>query len=162
MYEGRFYGTPYRIDGKVFMYNRLLFEEAGVDFVPETWEEFFVACEKLNKAGITPISSVTNNPGPFPTISELSIRSQFPKMYGSKTLILQRHLGSPGYVEALKKFTQLIPYFNQFPNAIKHAEARANSLLAICDDVCRDCGDSLYLYGRSRRIPGKLGNVCLP
>jgi ABC-type sugar transport system, periplasmic component len=37
-------------------YNKELFEEAGINGFPETWEDFLKACEDLKGAGITPIS----------------------------------------------------------------------------------------------------------
>ena len=37
-------------------YNTELFHKAGIEEFPETWEDFFAACDKLKRAGITPIS----------------------------------------------------------------------------------------------------------
>lgn len=37
-------------------YRPSLFEAAGIDKVPETWDEFLGACDALNAAGITPIT----------------------------------------------------------------------------------------------------------
>lgn len=44
--------NPYCID---FFYNTEHFKEAGIDKVPETWEEFDAVCDKLKKAGFQPI-----------------------------------------------------------------------------------------------------------
>lgn len=40
-----------------FFYNKTLFEKAGVEAVPTTWEEFDAACAKLKAANITPITA---------------------------------------------------------------------------------------------------------
>jgi multiple sugar transport system substrate-binding protein/raffinose/stachyose/melibiose transport system substrate-binding protein len=37
-------------------YRPSLFEEAGIDQEPETWDEFLSACDKLNEQGIAPIT----------------------------------------------------------------------------------------------------------
>ncbi|MFM8322890.1 MAG: extracellular solute-binding protein [Chloroflexota bacterium] len=37
-------------------YRPSLFQQAGVEKAPETWEDFIGACDKLNAAGITPIT----------------------------------------------------------------------------------------------------------
>lgn len=37
-------------------YRPSLFEEAGIDKEPETWDEFLSACDKLNEKGIAPIT----------------------------------------------------------------------------------------------------------
>ena len=38
-------------------YNEDIFKEAGVEAVPETWEQFLDACEKIKAAGYIPITS---------------------------------------------------------------------------------------------------------
>ncbi len=43
-------------------YRPSLFEKAGVDKVPETWDEFLGACDTLNAAGIAPITIGTRYP----------------------------------------------------------------------------------------------------
>ncbi len=40
----------------VFMYNRTIFEEAGVTAEPKTWEELDAACAKIKEAGYSPIT----------------------------------------------------------------------------------------------------------
>lgn len=37
-------------------YNKKLFQEAGLEVFPQTWEEFFECLDKLQKAGITPLA----------------------------------------------------------------------------------------------------------
>lgn len=127
IYEGRYYGTPYRIDGKVFMYNHLLFEKAGVTSVPKTFDEFLAVCEKLKRAGITPIAFGNEQPWAISHYIGTLNQKSVPEDVWLKDLDpTQGTWTDPGYVEALTKFAKLVPYFNSFPNAIKHAEARAN------------------------------------
>ena len=40
-----------------FFYNKTLFNEAGIEAAPTTWEELDAACAKLKDAGITPITA---------------------------------------------------------------------------------------------------------
>ena len=37
--QGRYYGVPYRINGKFFVYNKKMFEDNGLK-EPEIWTEF--------------------------------------------------------------------------------------------------------------------------
>lgn len=53
---GKIMNVPYQPSTFVVMYNKDLFEKAGVSAVPKTWDEFTAACEKLVAAGITPIT----------------------------------------------------------------------------------------------------------
>lgn len=43
-------------------YRPSLFERAGIEAVPETWDEFLGACDALNAAGISPITIGTRYP----------------------------------------------------------------------------------------------------
>lgn len=47
---------PYQPSTFVVMYNKDLFDKAGVAGIPKTWEEFTAACDKLVAAGITPLT----------------------------------------------------------------------------------------------------------
>lgn len=48
---------PYQPSIFGFFYNKTLFEKAGIEAVPTTWEELDAACAKLKEAGITPITA---------------------------------------------------------------------------------------------------------
>ncbi|MCL6589806.1 MAG: sugar ABC transporter substrate-binding protein [Firmicutes bacterium] len=53
IYKGKIYGMPVGIGVRAFVYNKDLFEEAGVPYLdqnkPLTWDEFMVIGEKLTK-----------------------------------------------------------------------------------------------------------------
>ncbi|MDY4611255.1 MAG: extracellular solute-binding protein [Sphaerochaetaceae bacterium] len=53
---GSIKNMPYQPSAFVTMYNKDLFDKAGVTSLPKTWEEFLVVCEKLVKIGVTPIT----------------------------------------------------------------------------------------------------------
>ncbi|MCB6645179.1 ABC transporter substrate-binding protein [[Clostridium] scindens] len=48
---------PYQPSIFGFFYNKTLFDKAGVEGIPATWEELDAACAKLKEAGITPITA---------------------------------------------------------------------------------------------------------
>ena len=48
---------PYQPSIFGFFYNKTLFDKAGIEAVPTTWEELDAACAKLKEAGITPITA---------------------------------------------------------------------------------------------------------
>lgn len=54
-YEGSTYGIPKGISILGTYYNKDMFEECGIDGVPETWDAFIEACQKLQDAGHQPI-----------------------------------------------------------------------------------------------------------
>jgi raffinose/stachyose/melibiose transport system substrate-binding protein len=56
-YDGKIYGYPANVEYLGLFYNKDLFEQAGIESVPTTRDEFADACEKLEAAGISPIAS---------------------------------------------------------------------------------------------------------
>jgi len=55
--EGKLLNIPYQPYAVMFFYNKEHFEKAGITKVPETWEEFLAANEKLKTAGFAPITT---------------------------------------------------------------------------------------------------------
>ena len=59
-YQGDAYGLPLYYIVNVFVYNKELFKQAGVEnwdnFKPETWQDIMDACAKLKAANITPMT----------------------------------------------------------------------------------------------------------
>lgn len=55
--DGKIYGFPFlSVPGTHgFIYNKDVFEKAGVTEVPETWEDFLKVCQKIKDSGTTPI-----------------------------------------------------------------------------------------------------------
>lgn len=60
------FGVAYGVAYMYCFYNKDLFEQAGIEKVPESWEEWMDVCQKLQDAGIDPIAmpgSSNNNIG---------------------------------------------------------------------------------------------------
>lgn len=55
--DATLHSIPYQPSIFGFFYNKTLFDKAGIEAVPATWEEFDAACAKLVDAGITPITA---------------------------------------------------------------------------------------------------------
>lgn len=51
-FDGKTYGFPIGVEGYGFVYNKDLFEQAGITELPETTSELREACQKLQKQGI--------------------------------------------------------------------------------------------------------------
>lgn len=52
--DGKLYGLPVAYQGHGYIYNKDLFEQAGIEKLPETYEEMVAVCEQLVENGITP------------------------------------------------------------------------------------------------------------
>ncbi|MCC3373976.1 ABC transporter substrate-binding protein [Cohnella sp. REN36] len=55
--DGRVWAMPFDRDGVGVVYNKAAFAKAGIERVPTTWSEFLAVCERLRKAGVTPIAA---------------------------------------------------------------------------------------------------------
>ena len=47
------YALPINNQMEVFYYNKELFQKAGIEKAPETWDEFYDVCDKLKESGVT-------------------------------------------------------------------------------------------------------------
>ncbi len=125
--DGRLYAIPIRLSAKFMLYNKEMFDKYGLS-VPETWDEFLEVCEVLKSNGITPIAF--GNRFPWAAIHYLTTFNQKlvdPETLAADYLLSGGYFEHPGYLEALKMFTLLNEkgYFNAFPNAYLHADARS-------------------------------------
>ncbi len=59
-YNDKIYGLPFYGESTMLMYNKEMFEEAGIDGAPATAEEFWDACEKLKEAGYSAFACRAN------------------------------------------------------------------------------------------------------
>ncbi len=55
--DGNLRSIPYQPSVFAFFYNQAIFDEAGVEGVPMTWDEFLAACEKIKAAGYIPLTT---------------------------------------------------------------------------------------------------------
>ena len=56
MYKGRFYAIPQNVISLQVYCNAELYQRAGADLNPQTWDQFLDNCERLKRAGIVPIT----------------------------------------------------------------------------------------------------------
>ncbi|MEU5894699.1 ABC transporter substrate-binding protein [Streptomyces venezuelae] len=79
-YRRRVYGLPMNLAYWVIFYNPRVFREHGID-TPETWDGFLGACERLKKAGVTPLHGTAADRWPsFIWFQEILSR-QDPRFY---------------------------------------------------------------------------------
>ncbi len=54
--DGKLYGIPYQPFLFTFLYNKDLFDKAGITETPKTWDDFLAVCEKLKGIGVNPLT----------------------------------------------------------------------------------------------------------
>lgn len=125
-YEGKFYGVPININGKVFAYSTEAFTKAGVS-VPTTLAELKTSCAALSKAGYTPIAF--GNQYGWPAIHYITqFNAQFvPADVRNKDYApTGGEFTDAGYEQALATFKDLIDTCaKKGSNGISHETAQA-------------------------------------
>ena len=105
--DGKQYGVPFNLGMVGVWYRKSLFEKAGIDAPPATWEEFLTTVQTLKDAGITPLAIGGKDkwPGMF-WWANLSLR-----IAGKEALAQAAEDGSfdsPGFVQAGEQLKRLI------------------------------------------------------
>ncbi|WP_445429966.1 ABC transporter substrate-binding protein [Bacillus atrophaeus] len=123
-YEEKEYGIPWQMDAKSFFYNKDIFEKLNLK-PPSTWEELIEVSKKLKANGYTPISFGTKAPWTIShyigTLNQRMVDEKTRERdYDAKT----GEFTDEGYVKALEKLKELMPYFNEHVNSIDHEYAR--------------------------------------
>ncbi|KNX33143.1 MULTISPECIES: ABC transporter substrate-binding protein [Bacillus amyloliquefaciens group] len=123
-HDGKQYGVPWQMDAKSFFYNKDIFNSLHLK-PPATWDELITVSEKLKENGYIPISFGTKAPW---TISHY-IGTLNQRMVDEKTRAKDYspetgEFTDEGYVKALEKFQELLPYFTKHVNSVDHEYVR--------------------------------------
>ncbi len=124
--DGMQYGIPFRLDCKLFFYNKAIFDEHNLT-APTTWDEFIDVCETLKAAGVTPISFGNQEPWSashyIGTLNQIFVPDEVREKDYNPT---SGEFTDPGYVEALEYYQTLLTYMNDNPNGVKPDMGRTN------------------------------------
>ncbi|WP_051831345.1 ABC transporter substrate-binding protein [Streptomyces violens] len=130
-FGGRTYGVPLNMDAKVFAYNEKIFAKAGVERVPRTFPELLTACDRIKKAGYTPLAF--GNQYGWPAGHLLT---QFNAMEVPADVLARDYDGAegafthPGYARALEDLARLRQRcMPPGGTSISHESAQARMLL---------------------------------
>ncbi|MEV4218717.1 extracellular solute-binding protein [Nonomuraea sp. NPDC049725] len=121
-----------QLDGKTYMhsagstvigaiYNKKVFEKAGIDAPPTTWSEFLAACGKLKKAGLAPIALGAQTPWVTQLITYALVPSTVyakDPTFDDKQLAGQATFAGSGWRQAMEMYLELQKrgFFNDNPN----------------------------------------------
>ncbi|MER6000491.1 extracellular solute-binding protein [Nonomuraea sp. NPDC051941] len=122
----------FQLDGKTYIYsagssvigavyNKKAFEKAGVEAPPTTWTEFLAVCDKLKKAGITPIALGAQTPWVTQLITYALVPSTVyakDPTFDDKQLAGQTSFAQSGWRQAMEMYLELQKrgFFNDKPN----------------------------------------------
>ncbi|MFI7705047.1 extracellular solute-binding protein [Nonomuraea sp. NPDC049480] len=122
----------FQLDGKTYIfsagssvigavYNKKVFEKAGVASPPATWSEFLALCDKLKKAGVVPIALGAQTPWVTQLITYALVPSTVyakDPSFDDKQLAGQASFAQSGWRQAMEMYLELQKrgFFNDKPN----------------------------------------------
>ena len=122
----------FQVDGKTLMYsagssvigavyNKKVFEKAGIAAPPTTWSEFLAVCDKLKKAGVVPIALGAQTPWVTQLITYALVPSTVyakDPAFDDKQLAGQTSFAQSGWRQAMEMYLELQKrgFFNDKPN----------------------------------------------
>lgn len=124
-FDGEIYAAPWSQDGKVFFYNKTIFEENNLE-VPTTWTEFINVLDALQAAGYeTPIvEGLADNWAILHYLGTMNQRMIDPDVLAADYEASTGEFTDPAYVTVLEKWQQLTSYMGETCVAIDHETAR--------------------------------------
>ncbi len=111
-WQGRIYAVPSNIHwGNALWCNKAVFEKNGLT-PPETMEQFFAVCEKLQKAGVTPLALASRNKWPVLHLFENLLAAS-----GGRDFYMDLFAGKAAWDDdrvkkALENFKKILEYVN--------------------------------------------------
>jgi len=127
LYKGKLYAFFNSVQPQsCVFYNKTMFQKAGISTLPKTWDEFLAACDKLVKAGFTPI--VTGGewvPGyVFNALVSATLAETKPNFWTDKYAGKVSFAGSPEIIDSIAFYEKLVDkgYFNKGALSVGYAD----------------------------------------
>jgi raffinose/stachyose/melibiose transport system substrate-binding protein len=107
-YNGKLYGIPLYQDAKFMGYNKQVFAKLGLT-APATFEQLLANCDAIRKSGMTPISLGNKEAWPVVHYAGQLLAYNVPQATLERDFDpATAEYSDPGYVEALRQFSQLV------------------------------------------------------
>jgi raffinose/stachyose/melibiose transport system substrate-binding protein len=122
--DNQIYGVPFMLNNAVIFYNKKMFEEQSLP-IPETFEEFLAACEKLKSKNIVPIAQSGKAAYLLSmTHSVIGVDAYGGNAFVDSLLKGKTNFKDPLFVESINRMKKLEPYFPKDFIAIDDKDAQ--------------------------------------
>jgi multiple sugar transport system substrate-binding protein/raffinose/stachyose/melibiose transport system substrate-binding protein len=124
-YNGGVYSIPQNFHYVGFFFNPKVMEKAGVTKMPETWEEFIDACDKIKATGAYPIALGSKDRWPAQFFIDFLVSYTAGHEYRAKLQAGEAAFDDPEVVKAMEIWKELIDkgYFYPDANAYSYTDA---------------------------------------
>ncbi|MFL6051573.1 MAG: ABC transporter substrate-binding protein, partial [Actinoallomurus sp.] len=122
--DGKLYGVPYALQTLHVLYNKKIFADHQIQ-PPQSWADFMAACDKLKKAGITPMATS----GLQPWVLAIDHQIFGATRYGGDDFLKaavagKKNFTDPDYTASLQTVADLKPYFPNQVIAVDYPDAQ--------------------------------------
>jgi raffinose/stachyose/melibiose transport system substrate-binding protein len=157
--DGKSFAIPLAAVIQSVYYNKDIFEKQGLQ-IPTTWEEFLAVCDKLKKAGITPIA---NGLGEEWDINECFMMGILPGFVGGRDGRLAYEAGKSGFndenmIKAFQAMADVAKYCPKGFEALTYNDS--NALFATGKAAMY--ADGSWSLDTFKSVPFKWGNFAFP
>lgn len=122
--DGSMYTLPLEYHVEMIWYNKKLFSQHGID-VPKTFNQWLAACEKLKKAGVTPISVDGIDRWPVQRYLAMPAFRQTGNQFIENLSQGKEKMSSQTGVDSVKFVKEIGQYFNEGFSATDYATAQS-------------------------------------
>lgn len=157
--DGKLYAVPFASQTMLIIYNKELFEKAGV-MPPNTWDELVSVSKTLKEKGINPFGNGTATAWQNETIVGALLSSQIGKQFEQDVLAGKADFTDARFVGALTKLNEIKDYFAPNFSGVDYA---ASQQLFAAGRAAMFAGGSFELANFLRQNPKlKLGIFASP
>jgi raffinose/stachyose/melibiose transport system substrate-binding protein len=122
--DGKLYGVPYALQTLQVLYNKKIFADQGLQ-PPTTWAQFTAACDKLKKAGITPLSTSGLQPWVLAIDHQIFGATRYGgDDFANAVLAGKKNFTDPDYLASLDVTAKLKPYYPDKVTAVDYPDAQ--------------------------------------
>jgi len=126
-FDGKIYGLPQTMDGKVFVYNKEIFDKAGITKMPPSnYDELIALFETLQKKGYkVPILEGLQDPWTISHYLGSMFQLYLPASVTQKDYAEETGaFTDPGYKVVLERFMQIVSYMGPNATSMTHTDVR--------------------------------------
>lgn len=122
--DGKLYGVPYAMQTLSVLYNKKIFADQQIQ-PPTTWAQFIADCDKLKKAGITPLSTSGLQPWVLAIDHQIFGATRYGgDDFAKAAMSGQKNFTDPDYVASLDVTAKLKPYYPDKVTAVDYPDAQ--------------------------------------
>jgi raffinose/stachyose/melibiose transport system substrate-binding protein len=122
--DGKLYGVPYALQTLQVLYNKKIFAQQNLR-PPTTWAEFTAACDKLKKAGITPMATSGLQPWVLAIDHQIFGATRYGGDDFEKAVLTgKKNFTDPDYTASLDTTAKLRQYFPDKVTAVDYPDAQ--------------------------------------